>query len=97
MKKLIFIIILLNSSFLIATAQGPQKLWDSFFNGTLTGKDESNSVITDNTGNVYITGKSFNTSSIGNFTTAKYDSYGVQQWIDHVGIPEQDLKIVELK
>lgn len=86
MKKLILTLLILNSLFHFATAQAPQKLWSSFFNGTLTGKDESNSVITDNAGNVYITGKSYNTSSIGNFTTAKYDSYGVQQWIDHVGI-----------
>ncbi|MFN0188285.1 MAG: T9SS type A sorting domain-containing protein [Bacteroidia bacterium] len=83
MKKLILVLLMFNGSFQIASAQAPAKLWDSFFNGTLTGKDESNYVLTDAIGNVFVTGTSFQTFSGGNFTTIKYDASGVQLWADH--------------
>ena len=83
MKKLILVLLMLNGSFLFVSAQAPQKLWDTFFNGALTGKDESNYVLTDATGNVFVTGTSFQTFNGGNFTTVKYDASGSQQWADH--------------
>ena len=83
MKKIIFTSILFSVSLMTVSAQAPQKLWDSFFDGSLNGKDESNSITVDNSGNVYITGKCFNTLTIGNFTTVKYDMNGIEQWADH--------------
>ena len=64
-------------------AQSPQKLWDSFYNGALNGKDEANNVLADSSGNVFVTGISFQTFSGGNFTTIKYDGGGSQLWADH--------------
>ncbi|MEO8146349.1 MAG: T9SS type A sorting domain-containing protein [Bacteroidia bacterium] len=83
MKKIIVTFILLNLTFSISNAQAPQKLWDSFFNGNLNGKDAANSIVTDNAGNVFVTGKSYQSLSTGNFTTIMYDANGNQQWADH--------------
>ncbi len=74
---------MLNISTEQSFSQTPQKLWDTFFNGALTGKDESNYVLTDATGNVFVTGQSFQTFNGGNFTTVKYDANGSQLWADH--------------
>lgn len=83
MKKKIYILLILNIATQQSFSQTPQKLWDSFFNGALTGKDESNYILTDSSGNVFATGTSFQTFNGGNFTTVKYDASGSQQWADH--------------
>ncbi|HUM46834.1 MAG TPA: T9SS type A sorting domain-containing protein [Chitinophagales bacterium] len=64
-------------------AQAPQLMWQSFFNGSLSGKDIANAVVTDVAGNVYVTGRSYQTANGGNFTTVKYNSNGEEQWVDH--------------
>ena len=61
MKKTLTTFTLLNLMFNLAYAQVPIMLWESFFNGNLTGNDVSNSVITDSAANVFITGTSFQT------------------------------------
>ncbi len=83
MKNIIFTLLLLNIFNLNSSAQAPQKIWDSFFNGALNGKDESNNILTDSSGNAFITGTSFQTFSGGNFTTVKYNTGGTQLWVDH--------------
>ncbi|HMT29941.1 MAG TPA: hypothetical protein PKD91_11735 [Bacteroidia bacterium] len=65
------------------SAQTPVKIWDRFFNGNFTGKDEVRSVLSDASGNVYITGTSYHFFNGGNFSTLKYDSNGTQLWADH--------------
>ncbi len=83
MKKIVFTLLLLNIFHLDSSAQAPQKIWDAFFDGALNGKDESNNLLTDLSGNVFITGTSFQTFNGGNFTTVKYDAGGTQLWADH--------------
>ena len=97
MKKTIITFIVLNLTFNIAQAQAPTMLWESFFNGSLTGKDVSNSVVTDSAANVFVTGSSFQTFSGGNFTTVKYNSSGVQQWADHYSNTQASYKNYGLK
>ncbi len=97
MKKILIAFGILNLTFSIANAQAPAKLWESFFNGNLTGKDVANSVITDSMGNVFVTGSSFQTFSGGNFTTVKYNSSGVQQWADHYSNTQASYKNYGLK
>ncbi|MBC8173510.1 MAG: T9SS type A sorting domain-containing protein [Chitinophagales bacterium] len=58
------------------------KVWETFHDGTLTGKDISNNVTADSSGNIYITGKSFETSAKGDFTTIMYDTSGNVMWKD---------------
>ncbi|MEP7264479.1 MAG: T9SS type A sorting domain-containing protein [Bacteroidota bacterium] len=83
MKIIISTFILLNFTFCFCNAQAPQKIWDSFFDGNLIGKDVSNSVITNSAGDVFVTGSSFHTFNGGNFTTIKYNAGGTEQWSDH--------------
>ncbi|MEO6167425.1 MAG: SBBP repeat-containing protein, partial [Chitinophagales bacterium] len=64
-------------------AQAPQMMWQSFFDGSLSGKDIANSVVTDAAGNIYVTGRSYQTANGGNFTTIKYNPAGEEQWADH--------------
>ncbi len=54
--------------------------WDARFNGNANYNDEGRSIITDNTGNIYVTGFSFNLGSFEDFTTIKYNSEGIAQW-----------------
>lgn len=63
-------------------AQAPEKLWESFYDGTLTGKDVVNDLLTDNQGNIYVTGKSYQTFAGGNFTTVMFNGGGSLIWAD---------------
>jgi len=53
------------------------KVWEVLYYNDVTGS--ANGVAVDNTGNVYVTGKWNNGTSL-NFLTVKYDSNGVIRW-----------------
>ncbi|MFI5145147.1 MAG: SBBP repeat-containing protein [Ignavibacteria bacterium] len=53
--------------------------WVSRFNGPGNNTDVALSIALDNNGNVYVTGESYGTDY--DFTTIKYSSTGVQQWV----------------
>lgn len=55
-------------------------LWEARYNGTGNGDDVAQSLVIDNSGNVYITGKSYGGSTNTDYATVKYDSNGIQQW-----------------
>ena len=54
--------------------------WDVRFNGTANYYDEGRNIITDNPGNIYVTGFSYNLGSFEDITTIKYNSAGVPLW-----------------
>jgi uncharacterized delta-60 repeat protein len=54
--------------------------WTSYFNGTSNQADAGRAVITDSSGNIYITGFSTNSGTYQDYTTIKYNSSGVQIW-----------------
>ena len=43
--------------------------------------DGARGVVVDDSGNVYVTGRSFGNGSHGDFATIKYNASGVQQWV----------------
>ena len=51
------------------------------YNGPGNGDDIANLVLTDDQGNIYVTGKSFGTGSDYDFATIKYNENGIVQWI----------------
>jgi uncharacterized delta-60 repeat protein len=55
--------------------------WASRYSGQSGYGDYAYSIAVDNLGNVYVTGRSFEFSSDYDFVTIKYNSSGVQQWL----------------
>jgi hypothetical protein len=54
--------------------------WLSVYNGTGNGTDNANYAVTDNSGNIYITGSTTGAGTSLDYCTIKYNSAGVQQW-----------------
>jgi len=62
--------------------------WITRYNGPGNGFDEATAITVDDSGNVFVTGKSY--SGIGPmdyYTTIKYNSAGVEQWVAHYNGP----------
>jgi len=57
--------------------------WASTFNGTANLGDEASAVVVDGSGNVYITGGATFTGTGIDITTIKYNSNGIQQWVQN--------------
>lgn len=57
------------------------ELWASRFNGSGDSQDGANSIATDESGNTYVTGQSFNIGTGADYTTIKYDKDGIEIWI----------------
>lgn len=55
--------------------------WISFFNGSGNDFDITSGIAVDNSGNVYVTGYSYNNSTSEDYATVKYNSSGSQQWV----------------
>lgn len=56
--------------------------WASTYNGTGSGIDIGTVVDRDGSGNIYVTGTSYNASFNSDYVTLKYNSSGTQQWVN---------------
>ncbi len=56
------------------------EMWVSIYNGSAFSYNQKNSVIADNSGNVYVTGSSWGGITGFDFATIKYNSSGIQEW-----------------
>ena len=57
------------------------KLWEARYNGPGNSDDEANALAVDSSGNVYVTGRSIDSSTGYDYATIKYDSNGNQLWV----------------
>lgn len=62
-------------------------LWVKRYNGPANGSDFANSIAVDNSGNVYVNGWSEGIASAVDYATIKYDSLGVQLWVQRYNGP----------
>jgi hypothetical protein len=61
--------------------------WEKRYNGPGNGNDKANCIVSDDSGNVYITGYSTGIGTYYDYTTIKYNSSGVQQWVQRYNGP----------
>ncbi|MBV6478424.1 MAG: hypothetical protein HGGPFJEG_01179 [Ignavibacteria bacterium] len=65
--------------------------WVKIYNGPTDGTDEAWSMAVDNSGNVYVTGASEGSGSGRDYLTIKYNSSGIEQWIQRYNGPSNGL------
>lgn len=58
--------------------------WVAIYNGPANGVDEANSIAVDISGNVYVSGKSPGIGTSLDITILKYNSNGVEQWVQRL-------------
>ncbi|MBW8049089.1 MAG: hypothetical protein FVQ77_01865 [Cytophagales bacterium] len=63
------------------------QLWEQRYDGTGTGDSETKGIVLDANNNVYITGSSTENGSGLDYTTIKYSTSGIQQWISQFNGP----------
>jgi uncharacterized delta-60 repeat protein len=61
--------------------------WVIRYNGASNSIDYANSIVADNSGNVYVTGTSTGSGTSYDFMTIKYNSAGVEQWVQRYNGP----------
>jgi uncharacterized delta-60 repeat protein len=63
------------------------EMWVKTYNGTGNSSDGINGVVTDGTGNVYVTGYSQGAGTGYDFATVKYNSSGTEVWAKRYNLP----------
>ena len=66
---------------MLAPAMAQTQQWTAKFNGKANGNDIATSLVTDASGNVYVTGVANNGSTGDDYVTIKYNSNGARQWV----------------
>jgi uncharacterized delta-60 repeat protein len=67
------------------------EVWKTFYNGTANGADFAKSIITDNKGFVYVTGRSNGKATYGDYATLKISYTGIIQWAARFDGPESGI------
>ena len=60
---------------------GAGQLWITKYNGPINGEDKASDIFVDANNDVFITGTSAGVGTFGDFTTVKYNSEGIEQWV----------------
>jgi uncharacterized delta-60 repeat protein len=67
--------------------------WVARYNGPADDSDYANALAVDAAGNIYVTGGSWGAGAFSDYATIKYNSAGVQQWIDRYDGPISDYDV----
>ena len=71
-----------------------EEQWVARYDGTGSDYDEANALAVDATGNVYVTGESWDPNKGKyNYVTIKYNSAGIEEWAVHYDGPENDFDL----
>jgi hypothetical protein len=54
--------------------------WERYFDGTGNERDDAYAVVTNNAGDIYVTGESWSSEGRQDITTVKYDKFGNLKW-----------------
>jgi len=81
---LIFVVLL--TSF-VWSEEPPVEWWVVRYNGLGNSDDGANAIAIDNSGNVYVTGYSYGSSTGSDYATIKYDPNGNERWVAHYNGP----------
>lgn len=83
-------IVILFSSFCFPIYSQVNQEWASLYNGPVDSSESGSIVKADNSGNVYVTGSSYGIGSRRDIVTIKYNSSGVQQWLQRYNGPDNN-------
>lgn len=61
--------------------------WVARYNGPGNYDDNAEAMVVDDSGNVYVTGHSYGSGSHQDYATTKYDSDGIEQWVERYNGP----------
>ncbi|MEO8513767.1 MAG: SBBP repeat-containing protein [Ignavibacteria bacterium] len=67
--------------------------WVKIYNGTSNYYDAATSIAVDGSGNVYVTGSSYDNTTNTDYATIKYNSSGIQQWITKYNGPAGSIDV----
>jgi uncharacterized delta-60 repeat protein len=95
MKKWSFVLLAIFFLTLPAFAQTVDTAWVRRYNGPGSDCDvvEGRSLAVDGQGNVYVTGYSVGSGTSYDYATIKYDSAGVEQWVQRYNGPGNDMDV----
>jgi uncharacterized delta-60 repeat protein len=62
-------------------------IWVRRYNGPGNGNDEAKAIAVDDLGNIYVTGYTYSSTTLGDYTTIKYNSHGDTIWVRNYNGP----------
>jgi uncharacterized delta-60 repeat protein len=88
MKNCTFLLGLLFTICTSVFGDGPPQQWVAHYNGPGNGSELAYDLAVDNSGNVFVTGSSYGSSTYDDYATVKYDPNGTELWVRRYNGPD---------